>query len=105
VGNYKAHYEHTTGHIEIAPAFIRFVSKRGGNEEFKLLYSQLDRLEKIDRIISKNLPKPEPIKDSGKDLKLVTVAGREFVLTNVDRRDEVFSQIVGFSDTDWQVVW
>jgi hypothetical protein len=105
IGAYKAHYKHTTGRLILSHACLRFVSKAGHNEHFGLLYSQLNNLEKVDRIVSKNLPKPEPIRDSGKDLKFVDVQGNEYIVSNLDGRDEAFSQIVGFSDIDWQVVW
>ncbi|KAF2743486.1 hypothetical protein M011DRAFT_471419 [Sporormia fimetaria CBS 119925] len=113
LNQYKSHYKHTTGRLVLSPSDLHFVSKTGKNEVFRIHYSDIDRLEKVDRIISKNLPKPEPIKDSGKDLRIVVKGGKggvgareeEFVLNNVDDRDEAFGQIVGFSDTDWQVVW
>lgn len=105
IGSHKAHFKKTTGRSIITDTSLRFVSNHGHDELFKLLYSQLNNLEKVDRIVSKNIPKPEPIKDSGKDLKFVDVSGKEYVVNNVDVRDEVFSQIVGFSGTEWQVLW
>lgn len=105
MGTYKAHFKKTTGQLILTRTSLRFVSKHGHNEQFALLYSQLNKLEKVDRVASKKIPKPEPIKDSGKDLKFVDREGKEYLLNNVDGRDEAFSQVVGFSDTDWQVVW
>jgi hypothetical protein len=72
---------------------------------FALLYTDVNNLEKVDRMVSKNLPKPAPIKDSGKDLRIVDTRGIEYVLRNVDARDELFSQIIGFYPKEWQVVW
>ena len=68
-----------------------------------LPYSQIERIEKINRVIESNMPKF--FNDTGKDMKLQSKEGREWVLTNVDLRDQVFSQIVGFSDSVWQIVW
>lgn len=39
------------------------------------------------------------------DLKIKGRGGREEVLGDVKGRDEAFSQIVGFSEEVWQVVW
>ncbi len=68
-----------------------------------LPYSEINNLEKQDRIVAKNIPKVKT--DSGKDLRLVSKSGEEWTLENVDIRDQAFSQIIGFSKTTWQVVW
>lgn len=44
-------------------------------------------------------------KDSGEDLRLVAPNDVEYVLMNIEKRDECFSQIIGFSDVTWQIVW
>lgn len=67
-------------------------------------YNEIDSLGKQDRIVSKIVLRKLQI-ESGKDLRIITKTGQERVLKNVDKRDEVFLQIVGFSETDWQVVW
>ena len=38
-------------------------------------------------------------------IEFKNMAGEKLRLMRLARRDEVFSQIIGFSDTDWQVVW
>ena len=51
--------------------------------------------------------------DSGEDLRVVGkgdgdmdgVGEREWVMGNVEERDQAFSQIVGFAGVRWQVVW
>lgn len=80
------------------------MSSRPHTVHFTLPYDQISSLEKVDRIVAKNIPE-KMTRDSGKDLKLVDKAGHERVLNNVNQRDEAFSQIVGFSKTTWQVVW
>jgi len=35
----------------------------------------------------------------------VDKGGEEYVLKDLERRDEAFSLVVGFSRTTWQVVW
>lgn len=76
----------------------------GHNVIWSLRYEQLERIEKQDRVASKNIPNKLQ-KDSGQDLKIGTRDGREYLLKQVDKRDEAFSQIVGFSNITWQVVW
>jgi hypothetical protein len=74
-------------------------------------------------MVEQTFPLSKLKSDSGKDLKIIAkvpggVSGvgvvndlgaakenKEFVLVSVDLRDQVFSQILGFSDTTWQVVW
>jgi hypothetical protein len=68
-----------------------------------LPYSEITNLEKVNRLVQKAIPTPK--RDSGKDLRIVDKQGKEVMLVNVDSRDQAFSQIVGFSDTVWQVVW
>ena len=70
---------------------------------WSLAYDLINNLEKIDRIASKTIPKPKS--DSGKDLRIVSKTGVEWVVVNIDGRDQAFSQIVGFSNTTWQIVW
>ncbi|KAI4284821.1 MAG: hypothetical protein L6R38_001157 [Xanthoria sp. 2 TBL-2021] len=41
---------------------------------------------------------------SGKDLLLYDADGLSYSASNVAKRDEVFTQIVGYSNVKWQVV-
>ncbi|KAF2811730.1 uncharacterized protein BDZ99DRAFT_508043 [Mytilinidion resinicola] len=102
-GFYTAHHDDDTGRLIISTSSVRFVSNVAHKVHWHLTYDQISNLEKLDRVVAKNVPKLK--NDSGKDLRLISKAGEEWVLINVDRRDEAFSQIVGFSATTWQVVW
>ncbi len=66
-----------------------------------MAYTQINNVEKEDRQVSKTMPG----NDSGKDLRLISKTSEERVMVNVDNRDQAFSQIIGFSDTTWQIVW
>lgn len=66
-------------------------------------YDQISNIEKIDRVATKQIPTPS--KDTGMDLRIVSKLGHEWVLVNMDERNQAFSQIVGFSKTPWQIVW
>jgi hypothetical protein len=103
-GFYVAHHNHMPGHLVISTSSIRFVSKHPHSVHFTLDYDQIQSIDKQNRVVKQNVP-DKLSRDSGKDLKLVDKLGRETLLKNVDRRDEAFSQIVGFSKTTWQIVW
>lgn len=102
-GTYTAHYSGSKGRLVIGKSTIRFEAKPGAVALWTLPYKQIRSLEKINRIVKQNIPTPKT--DSGKDLKLVSKSGEEWEVTNVDSRDQVFSQVLGFSDAEWQVVW
>lgn len=108
-GYYTAHHSDTTGHdkaghLVISASSIRFMTNIARDTHFVLAYDEIQRLEKEDRIVSKNIP-DKLKRDSGKDLRIVSETGQEWLLKNMDQRDEAFSQIVGFSKNDWQVLW
>ena len=83
---------------------MRFVSNMGFNVLWSLRYEELEKFEKQDRIVQKNIPSKLQ-RDSGQDLKIISRDGMEHMLKQVEKRDEAFSQIVGFSNIPWQVVW
>jgi hypothetical protein len=103
-GFYKAHHEKATGQLIISTASCRFIANKSQDAHFHLSYDQISKVEKQDRVVAKNVPK-QLTKDSGKDLKLVTKAGMEYLLENMMQRDEAFVQILGFSHTTWQIIW
>ncbi len=83
---------------------IRFVSNLGHNILWSLNYDDVQWFVKQDRIVYKHVPDKLQW-DSGQDLKIVSKDGEEHVLRQVDNRDEAFSQVIGFSNVTWQVVW
>jgi hypothetical protein len=103
-GFYTAHYKKSHGHLVIGTDSVRFVSKRPHQVHFSLPYDQIHNLEKHNRNVARGVPQ-KFVRECWKDLKFVDWQRNEWVLTDVDQRDEAFSQIVGFSRTTWQVVW
>ena len=71
---------------------------------WSLQYEEIQALEKQDRVAAKKLP-GKLQRDSGMDLTIRGTGEKEEVLGDVKGRDEAFSQIVGFSEEVWQVVW
>lgn len=92
-----------SGRLIISAFSIRFETNIGHRVIWTLDYDQIANLEKVDRVASKTISKT----DSGKDLRIVSkhAEEHEWMLVNVDGRDQAFSQIVGFSNTLWQIVW
>ncbi|KAF2820304.1 hypothetical protein CC86DRAFT_305158 [Ophiobolus disseminans] len=103
-GFFEVHHEKSKGDLIMSAASCRFVSKKSQDLHFQLLYSDINKIEKQDRVVSKKLPSQLSM-DSGKDLKLIMKSGQEYLLSDMQRRDEAFTQIVGFSQAMWQVVW
>ncbi|KAJ4988142.1 major facilitator superfamily transporter [Stagonosporopsis vannaccii] len=101
--SYTAHHDKTTGRLIVSAGGVRFVSNMGFHVPWSLRYDELQKFEKEDRIVQKNVPNKLQW-DSGQDLKFVCKNGREFVLKQVQNRNEAFSQIVGFSNINWQVI-
>lgn len=91
------------GRLIVQPDSLRYVSNMSATY-WALPFAEIERIEKQDRILSKNVPSKLQ-RDSGKDLLFVTRSGEEKLLKDVGERDEVFSQVLGFSKSSWQVVW
>ncbi|KAF1345694.1 hypothetical protein BDV97DRAFT_378727 [Delphinella strobiligena] len=102
-GHYATHHNKDKGRLIISAKAIRFETNIGHRLIWTLDYDQISNIEKIDRVATKQIPTPS--KDTGMDLRIVSKAGHEWVLVNMDERNQAFSQIVGFSNTPWQIVW
>lgn len=102
--SYSAQQDKTTGRLIVSAEGIRFVSNLGYNVLWSISYQDIQTLEKRDRLEHKHVPNKLQC-DSGQDLIVLSNTGREYQLKKVDRRNEVFAQILGFSKINWQVVW
>ncbi|CAI6243094.1 unnamed protein product [Periconia digitata] len=106
--SYTATHNSTSGHLIISQSFLRFVSPT--TTMCRILYTRLDRVEKVDRVVDKNIPF-KGRGHNGKDLKIVELmAGtreerREWLFENMAERDQAFTQVLGFGGGVWQIVW
>ncbi|KAI4923714.1 uncharacterized protein J4E92_007688 [Alternaria infectoria] len=101
--SYRSQFDKTPGHLIINATGVRFVANRPPHEvRFSLPYVQINQLEKQDRYVEKMI---KVLKECDRDLRFLDRDGREWILHEVEKRDEAFSQIVGFSRTTWQVLW
>lgn len=92
------------GRLIINRGGLRFVSNFGHKVLWNLQFDQLEKIEKVDRVVAKNMPDTLQ-EDSGKDLRLISRTGQICLFGKVNKRDEAFSQIIGFSNFTWQVLW
>ncbi|THY78123.1 hypothetical protein D6C94_01463, partial [Aureobasidium pullulans] len=103
-GFYPAHLNKDKGRLIISASSMRFETNIGHRITWTIDYTNIAKLEKLDRVKSKVIPGG----GSGKDLRIASnladVEG-EAVLKDMDDRDQAFSQIVGFSEITWQIVW
>lgn len=102
--SYSAHQDKTSGRLIISNSGFRFVSNFGHNVLWNLQFDQLEKIEKVDRVVTKNIPSKLQ-SDSGKDMRIISRSGETHLLEKVDKRDEAFSQMIGFSKITWQVLW
>lgn len=103
LASYPSHYEKVAGHLVIGVTGIRFLAKHEPQVVlFSLPYARICQLEKQNRHVEKVA---KILKEYEKDLRIVDCAGKEWLVQGMEKRDEAFSQIVGFSRTTWQVVW
>ncbi|THX29280.1 hypothetical protein D6D10_08964 [Aureobasidium pullulans] len=103
-GFYPAHLNKDKGRLIISASSMRFETNIGHRITWSIDYINIAELEKLDRVKSKVIPGG----GSGKDLRIASnladVEG-EAILKDMDDRDQAFSQIVGFSEITWQIVW
>lgn len=102
--SYSASQDKTPGRLIISRSGIRFVTDFGHSVLWHIQFEQLEKIEKEDRVVTKNLP-GKLQRDSGKDLRVTSMSGETHLLKKVDKRDEAFSQMTGFSNIVWQVLW
>lgn len=102
-GTYSAHHNSMGGRLIVRSTSVRFVSSIGHHTHWVLLYDQINEIEKQNRVVAKNIFKMKP--EAGQGMKLVSREGEEFVLEDIDERDQAFSQMLGLSPKTWQVVW
>lgn len=103
-GFYPAHLNKDKGRLIISASSMRFETNIGHRITWSIDYTNIAKLEKLDGVKSKVIPGG----GSGKDLRIASnladVEG-EAILKDMDDRDQAFSQIVGFSEITWQIVW
>ncbi|KAF2006230.1 hypothetical protein P154DRAFT_255636 [Amniculicola lignicola CBS 123094] len=105
---YTCSHNGNRGRVAVSRTTIRFVSNIGHDVHWTISYDQISRIEKITRLVGQRMP-DQISKNSEEDLKIILKGKEEsegiHLLASVKGRNELFSQILGFSNTEWQVVW
>ncbi|KAL9130871.1 MAG: hypothetical protein Q9175_006917 [Cornicularia normoerica] len=74
---------------------ICFETAVGSRDQWEMSYDNMKRVEKINRLVKIG---------SGRDILFINKHDQPFTTANVTSRDEVFTQIIGYSSVSWQVV-
>lgn len=103
---YPGSHDSKKGHLVVDTRSCHFIFHVGHAALFHIPHARLDKVEKMDRIVASYIP-TKLKSSSGKDLKIVIggEGGREYVVQDMEGRDEAFGQVVGFSEQAWQVTW
>lgn len=64
-GFYEAHHEKSKGELVINATSCRFAQSKGNSHHFHLLYSEIERIEKQNRVVTQKIPSKLKT-DSGK---------------------------------------
>ncbi|KAI9820582.1 MAG: hypothetical protein M1827_004951 [Pycnora praestabilis] len=83
------------GELSLSSDIIRCKTLVRHAEAWEMPYKSIKCVEKRTR--SK--------KAGGADLRFVNLNDEEFLVKDLEKRDELFTQIIGLSDIQWQVVW
>lgn len=102
-GLYPCHLNGDKGRLIISSRSLRLETNIGHQVVFVLNYDLISKVEKIER----NKSKLSPGSDTGRDLRVCSRLNGdgEWILMGMEDRNQAFSQIIGFSETRWQVAW
>ena len=85
---------------------LKFLAAIGHKDLWSCEYAEIVRVEKVNRIAKRSLKGA-----SGEDLR-ISVENKKFkgvetevLFKDLHQRDQLFSQVVGFSEVRWQVAW
>ncbi|KAL8669395.1 MAG: hypothetical protein Q9168_006007 [Polycauliona sp. 1 TL-2023] len=94
-GSYTCSSAKHSGRLVVTTEGIQFQPFVASHNQWKVAFNQIKRMEKVNTIVQVG---------SGTDLLFYDANGSTYSASNVAKRDEVFTQIVGYSNVKWQVV-
>ncbi|OQV06013.1 hypothetical protein CLAIMM_10656 [Cladophialophora immunda] len=92
VGSYKCK-SGDPGRLTVTTDRLSFVPSRQGPEQWTIPYERLQRIHKVPRT---------SLHTNSEGLLFVTMDEAQYEIAGLRHRDEVFSQIVGYSDVQWK---
>ena len=81
---------------------MHFEVQRTGNSQWNLKYNEVKSLRKVANPSSNN-PFSRTADSTDEGILLIDMEGREYCVTGLKGRDEVFTQIIGYSGVEWQI--
>ncbi|KAL8772838.1 MAG: hypothetical protein Q9209_002183 [Squamulea sp. 1 TL-2023] len=84
-----------SGRLVVTSEGVQFQPFVASHNQWNVAFNKIKRMEKVNTIVQFG---------SGKDLLFYDADGSSYSASNVANRDEVFTQIVGYSNVRWQVV-
>ncbi|KAI4263525.1 MAG: hypothetical protein L6R42_001331 [Xanthoria sp. 1 TBL-2021] len=94
-GSYTCSSGKHGGRLVVTSQGIQFQPFVTSHNQWKVAFNKIKRMEKVNTIAQVG---------SGKDLLFYDADDLSYSASNVAKRDEVFTQIVGYSNVKWQVV-
>ena len=94
VGRYHCTSQKLHGNLCISTEAVSFETHLTANEKWHLRYNELKSMQKI--VGSSTI-------SSGEDLLFVDLNDVEYRVSGLKLRDEVFTQIIGYSGVQWQI--
>ena len=102
LGRYRGVYTKRNGTLCLNLNRMHFETQLTGTSPFRLKYSQLKSLRKVANPGSNN-PLSHTADAADEGILLTDVEDMEYSVTGLKERDEVFTQIIGYSGLQWQI--
>ncbi|KAL8784993.1 MAG: hypothetical protein Q9213_003654 [Squamulea squamosa] len=102
-GSYTCSSAKHSGRLVVTSEGIQFQPFVASHNQWNVGFNRIERMEKVSVKVLLSVNTVVQI-GSGKDLLFYDVDGSSYSASNVANRDEVFTQIVGYSNVRWQVV-
>ena len=103
IGRYHCIYERVHGHLSLDTDGVRFEILVTKKDKWSLKYSNLKSVQKVKRIVSTQQVVGSVQISTGEGILFIDMQDKQYRLSALERRDEVFTQIIGYSGIDWRV--
>ena len=102
LGRYRGVHNKRSGTLCLNLDQMHFEVELTGSSPWSLRYEEVKSLRKVINLGSNN-PLSHTADAADKGIMLIDMKHREYCVTGLKERDEVFTQIIGYSGVEWQV--
>ena len=102
LGRYRGVHNKRSGTLCLNLHQMHFEAELTGSSQWSLRYEEVKSLRKVINPGSKN-PLSHTADAADEAIMLVDMERREYCVTGLKERDEVFTQIIGYSGVEWQI--